>query len=213
MPDFLLEIGCEEIPARMIDGASQELRERLNGLLKRERLEPAGAITALDTPRRLALLAPGIPAAQPDVTEQVTGPSVQVAFKDGQPTPAAHAFAKKVGVEVGKLEKVSTPKGEYLAATVTRKGRAAAEILAETLPKEIATLYWPKNMYWRKRGEVFVRPVRWLVAMLDVQVVPLELFGIASGKTSRGHRIISSEAVTISRPSACLLYTSDAADE
>ena len=202
MPDFLLEIGCEEIPARMIDGASQELQERLNGLLKRERLEPAGAITHLDTPRRLAVLAPAIPAAQPDVTEQVTGPSTQVAFKDGQPTPAAHAFAKKVGVEVGKLEKVSTPKGEYLAATVTRRGRAAAAILAETLPKEIAALYWPKNMYWRKRGEVFVRPVRWLVAMLDEQVVPLELFGIAAGKTSRGHRIIGSEAVTISKPSA-----------
>ena len=66
-----------------------------------------------------------------------------------------------------ELESVTTPKGEYLGATVTRKGRAAAEILAETLPKEIASLYWPKNMYWRKRGEVFVRPVRWLVAMLD----------------------------------------------
>jgi len=202
MPDFLLEIGCEEIPARMIDGASQELQERLSGLLKRERLEPAGAITHLDTPRRLAVLAPDMPAAQPDVTEQVTGPSAQVAFKDGQPTPAAHAFAKKLGVEVGTLEKVSTPKGEYLAATVTRKGRAAAEILAETLPKEIAALYWPKNMYWRKHGEVFVRPVRWLVAMLDEHVVPLELFGIAAGKTSRGHRIIGSEAVAISKPSA-----------
>jgi glycyl-tRNA synthetase beta chain len=202
MPDFLLEIGCEEIPARMIDGASQELRERLNAVLKRERLEPTGAVTHLDTPRRLAVLAPGIPATQPDVTEQVTGPSCQVAYKDGQPTPAAHAFAKKVGVDVSRLEKVSTPKGEYLAATVTRKGRTAAEILAETLPKEIATLYWPKNMYWRKRGEVFVRPVRWLVAMLDEQVVPMELFGIAAGKTSHGHRIIGNETVAISRPNA-----------
>jgi len=202
MPDFLLEIGCEEIPARMIEGASRELHERLHGLLKRERLEAAGAITRLDTPRRLAVLAAGIPAAQPDVTEQVTGPSAQVAFKEGQPTPAAHAFAKKVGVDVSKLGKVSTPKGEYLAATITRKGRAAAEVLAESLPKEISTLYWPKNMDWRKRGEVFVRPVRWLVAMLDEQVVPLELFGIAAGKTSRGHRIIGSGAVSIAKPSA-----------
>jgi glycyl-tRNA synthetase beta chain len=105
-------------------------------------------------------------------------------------------------VDVGKLEKVSTPKGEYLSATVTRKGRTAAEILAETLPKEISTLYWPKNMYWRKRGEVFVRPVRWLVAMLDEQVVPLELFGIAAGKTTRGHRIIGNSAVAISKPGA-----------
>ena len=202
MADFLLEIGCEEIPARMIDAASRELRERLNTLLLRERLEPAGAISHLDTPRRLAVLASGIPAAQPDITERVNGPSAHVAYKDGQPTPAAHAFAKKVGVDVGNLEKVSTPKGEYLSATVTRKGRTAAEILAETLPKEISALYWPKNMYWRKRGEVFVRPVRWLVAMLDEQVVPLELFGLAAGKTSRGHRIIASDSVAISKPSA-----------
>jgi glycyl-tRNA synthetase beta chain len=206
MPDFLLEIGCEEIPARMIDAASRELRERLHALLQRERLDPTGAISHLDTPRRLAVLASGIPVSQPDITEHVGGPSAQIAYKDGQPTPAAHAFAKKVGVDVASLEKVSTPKGEYLAATVTRKGRTAAEILAETLPKEISTLYWPKNMYWRKRGEVFVRPVRWLVAMLDEAVIPLELFGLVAGKTSRGHRIIFGDAgsgtVTISKPSA-----------
>jgi len=201
MPDFLLEIGCEEIPARMIDGASQELRERVDGLLKRERLDPSGTVSHLHTPRRLALLATGLPAAQPDVTEQVTGPSAQVAFKDGQPTPAAQAFARKVGIDVRKLEKVATPKGEYLAATVTRKGRSTAEILAGSLPEEISSLYWPKNMYWHKRGEVFVRPVRWLVAMLDDEVIPMELFGIAAGKTSRGHRIIGSEVFTIPQPS------------
>ncbi|PYX34349.1 MAG: glycine--tRNA ligase subunit beta [Acidobacteria bacterium] len=202
MPDFLLELGCEEIPARMIGAASQELRERLTTLLQRERLEPTGSITYLDSPRRLAVLAAGLPSAQADVTEQVNGPSVQVAYKDGQPTPAAHAFAKKIGMDVGRLEKISTPKGEYLAATITRKGRSAGEILAEALPKEIASLYWPKNMYWRKRGEVFVRPVRWLVALLDEQVVPMEIFGIRAGKTSRGHRILGSEDVVISKPSA-----------
>ena len=205
MADFLLEIGCEEIPARMIEAASRELRERLHALLVRERLEPAGVISHLDTPRRLAVLASHIPNSQPDITEQVSGPSVQVAYANGQPTPAAHAFAKKVGVDVGKLERLSTPKGEYLAATITRKGRSAAEILAEALPKEISTLYWPKNMYWRKRGEVFVRPVRWLVAMLDEQVIPVELFGLIAGKISRGHRVIVGDAgggaVAISRPS------------
>jgi glycyl-tRNA synthetase beta chain len=200
MADFLLEIGCEEIPARMIAGAMGELRERVGALLERERLAPAGELTSLDTPRRLGVIAAGIPAAQPDVTEQVTGPSAQVAFKDGQPTPAAHAFAKKVGVDVSALQTVTTPKGEYLGATVTRKGRAAAEILAEGLPKEITSLYWPKNMYWRKRGEVFVRPVRWLVAMLDDAVVPVEVFGIAAGRHSRGHRMLGREGATISRP-------------
>ncbi len=194
----------------MIDAASCELRERVNSLLQRERLEPAGTISSFDTPRRLAVLAYGIRASQPDLTERVSGPSAQIAYKDGQPTPAAHAFAKKVGVDLGKLEKVKTPKGEYLAATVARKGRTAAEILAEALPQEISNLYWPKSMYWRKRGEVFVRPVRWLVALLDEQVVPLELFGIEAGSASCGHRIIGNKAVTISKPSAYVEAMRDA---
>jgi glycyl-tRNA synthetase beta chain len=202
MPDFLLEIGCEEIPARMIVDAEQELVWRITRLLGNERFT-YGSVNPFSTPRRIAVQITGVLPSQPDLTEQVTGPSAQVAYKDGQPTPAAHAFAKKVGVDVGKLEKVNTPKGEYLAATVTRRGRTAAEILAETLPKEISTLYWPKNMYWRKRGELFVRPVRWLVAMLDDTVVPLQLFGISAGNKTRGHRIISGGGpVAISKPSA-----------
>jgi glycyl-tRNA synthetase beta chain len=202
MPDFLLEVGCEEIPARMIDAAAKELRERVGALLTRERLAPDGLVESFDTPRRLAAIARGILSAQPDVMEQVTGPSAQVAFKDGQPTPAAHAFAKKVGVDVGKLERVTTAKGEYLGASVTRKGRSAAEILAELLPHDIVSLYWPKNMYWRKRGELFVRPVRWLIAMLDEQVIPMELFGIAAGNTSRGHRLLGHPTAEIARPNA-----------
>jgi glycyl-tRNA synthetase beta chain len=198
MPDFLLEIGCEEIPARMIDAASQELRERVAALLSRERLA-GGEITCFDTPRRLAIMAAGIAPSQADVVEQVNGPSVNVAYKDGQPTPAAQAFAKKSGVDVAQLERVSTPKGEYISAKVTKKGRSAAEILAEGLPKELSTIYWPKNMYWRKTNERFVRPVRWMVAMLDGDAIPLEFDGIRAGKSSRGHRILNDGAVTIPR--------------
>ena len=127
MPDFLLEIGCEEIPARMIGAASAELRERVAALLSRERLS-GGEVTHFDTPRRLAVLASGIAASQADVVEQVTGPSVHVAYKDGQPTAAAHAFAKKAGVDVAQLEKVTTAKGEYLAAKITKHGRSASEV-------------------------------------------------------------------------------------
>ncbi len=198
MPDFLLEIGCEEIPARMIDAASQELRERVRALLSRERLAP-GEVTYFDSPRRLAVMAAGVPMAQPDVTEEVTGPSAAVAYKDGQPTAAAHAFAKKVGVDVAQLEKVATAKGEYLSAKVTRKGRSAAEVLGENLPKELSSIYWPKSMYWRKPHQRFVRPVRWLVAMLDTETIPLEFDGIWAGKTSRGHRMLSQGEVTIPR--------------
>ncbi len=198
MPDLLLEIGCEEIPARMIDAASAELRERVSSLLSRERLS-AGEVVRFDSPRRLAVMVAGISPSQSDVTEQVSGPSVKVAYKDGQPTQAAHAFARKAGVDVAQLERVTTPKGEYLAAKVTKKGRSAAEILSENLPKEISSIYWPKNMYWRKQSQRFVRPVRWLVAMLDDETIPLEFEGILAGNVSRGHRILSDGVVTISR--------------
>jgi glycyl-tRNA synthetase beta chain len=197
MPDFLLEIGTEEIPARMIQDSSQELQKRVEELLAKNSL-PHQGIKRSETPRRLALIASGIPATQPDVQEQLTGPATKVAYKDAQPTPAAHAFAKKAGVDVLQLQKVMTPKGEYLTASVTNKGKPAAQILAELLPKEIASIYWPKNMYWRAgKPERFVRPVRWIVAMLDGEIIPLEFAGIKAGNQSRGHRILGPAQVSI----------------
>jgi len=199
MAEFLLEIGCEEIPARMIDEAASELRERVRKLLGHERLMPHGDISHLATPRRLSILVSRLPNSQPDVTEQITGPPLGAAFKNGEPGPAAHAFAKKAGVDVSALERVTTPKGEYLSAKITRKGRTAEEILGETLGKEISTIYWPKSMYWRTPSERFVRPVRWLVAMLDDKVVPFEFDGIRAGNQTRGHRLLANSLYTISR--------------
>ena len=196
MPDFLLEIGCEEIPARMIDDALQQLGLRVGELLAREGLGLPASVRSFSTPRRLSLMT-SVASGQPDVEEQVLGPSVKVAYKDGEPAPPAHAFAKKVGLSLAEVKRVTTPKGEYLAATLKKKGRTAREILADFLPKEINGISWPKNMYWRKPGERFVRPVRWLVAMLDGEVVPLEFDGIAAGKTSRGHRVIGQSQVEI----------------
>ena len=195
MADFLLEIGLEEVPARMIAGAEAELGRRVQDLLTRERLLVAEAkVTTYSTPRRLAVLVEGVPAAQADTEEKLTGPSWKVAFKDGAPTAAAQAFAKKAGVDVAALEKVETPKGEYVGATVKRVGRAAAELLAAELPKEVLAIYWAKNMYWRAaKPERFVRPVRWVVALLDAAVVPLEIAGIAAGNASRGHRVLHGE--------------------
>ena len=192
MADFLLEIGLEEIPARMIAGAEAELGKRVQELLTRERLLEDGATAkTYSTPRRLAVLVEGVHAVQADVEEKLTGPSWNVAFKDGAATKAAEAFAKKAGVEISALEKVTTAKGEYIGATVKKQGRSAKELLAGELPKEVLAIYWAKNMYWRAaKPERFVRPVRWVVAMLDASVVPLEIAGIAAGKTSRGHRIL-----------------------
>ncbi len=199
MSDFLLEIGLEEVPARMIAGAEAELGKRVNNLLTRERLLAPGAkLTTYSTPRRLAVLAEGVLARQADTEEQLTGPSWKVAFQDGAPTPAAQAFAKKAGVAVDDLKKVETPKGEYVGATVKRPGRAAAEILASELPKEVLAIYWAKNMYWRAaKPERFVRPVRWVVAIMDSEIVPLEIAGIAAGNASRGHRVLHGHSVLL----------------
>jgi glycyl-tRNA synthetase beta chain len=202
MPDFLFEIGCEEIPARMISDAEMTLQNRIADLLVRGELcrrgEAGGAkVETFSTPRRLAVIARDVLPAQPDKNEQVTGPPLKVAQKDGQPTAAGEAFSKKVGVPWKQLKIVNSGKGDYLAADIVRKGRTAAQILTDQLPHEIASVHWPKSMYWRQRGEFFVRPVRWLVAMLDDQVIPLEFAGVRAGQESRGHRILANQAVQI----------------
>jgi glycyl-tRNA synthetase beta chain len=199
MADFLLEIGLEEVPARMIASAEAELGKRLNDLLIRERLLGGdGKVTTYSTPRRLAAFVEDVLPNQADTEEKLTGPSWKVAFKDGMPTPAAEAFAKKAGVAVSDLEKVTNAKGEYVGATVKRSGRSATEILAADLPKEVLSIYWSKTMYWRAgKPERFVRPVRWLVALLDSTVIPVEIAGIAAGNASRGHRVLHGSAPVI----------------
>jgi glycyl-tRNA synthetase beta chain len=204
MPDLLFEVGLEEIPARMIAPAQAELTRRVEELLTRERLLEAGySVASYSTPRRLAVLVKGVLAAQADAEEQLTGPSWNVAFKNGEPTPAAHAFAKKAGIELSAVKKITNAKGEYLSATVLRKGRSISEVLAEQLPKELTALYWPKNMYWRAgKPERFVRPVKWLVALLDHAIVPVAFAGVHAGNLSYGHRILHGDhAVTINKPS------------
>src|SRR5581483_11680580 len=114
---------------------------------------------------------------------------------------AAHSFAKKVGLDLDKLQRVNTPKGEYLAANVVRKGRTASEILAEALPKEIGGIYWPKTMYWRRKDERFIRPVRWLIALLDGHVIPVEFGGVRAGAESYGHRTLGGP-VKVHKPSS-----------
>ncbi|MGO9323551.1 MAG: glycine--tRNA ligase subunit beta [Terracidiphilus sp.] len=202
MADFLLEIGLEEVPARMIAAAEAELGKRVSDLLKRERLVAENVkVTTFSTPRRLAVLAEGVEAKQADNEKVVMGPSWKIAFKDGAPTAAAEAFAKKAGIAVAEIKKIETSKGEYVGATVKLIGRTAAEILSAELPKEVLAIYWAKNMYWRAaKPERFVRPVRWVVAMLDAEVVPLEIAGIAAGNTSRGHRVLHGHSVLL--PSA-----------
>src|ERR1700733_3902419 len=204
MPELLLEIGLEEIPARMIAAAEAELARRVEGVLTRSRLlDAAAVVTSYSTPRRLAVRVEGVIARQLDLQEQLTGPSWKAPFPDGQPGPAAQAFAKKAGVAVTALEKITTPKGEYAAATVQRPGPGAEKVLSESLGQEIAALSWPKTMYWRaNKPERFVRPLRWLLCLLDENVVALEFAGIRAGHVSFGHRVLhGDQPVPVARPS------------
>src|SRR3984957_12616596 len=196
MVEFLFEIGLEEIPARMIAGAQAELERRVVDMLERERLVAAGAVSkSFATPRRLAVWVGGVAERQEDVTEELVGPSVKIAYKDGAPTPAAVAFAKKAGVSVAALKTVTNAKGEDLAATAVRAGRDASGVIAAEMPKELAGIYWAKNMYWSPgKPERFVRPVRWMLAMLDTEIVPVRFGGYEASNVTYGHRVLFGDA-------------------
>ena len=184
MAGFLLEVGVEEIPDWMIEPALAELKTRFEKLLAEARL--GGAVDWVDaTPRRLVLKASGLAAAQADSRETVTGPPKTAG------AGAAQGFAKKMGTTVDKLSTVATEKGDYLSYEKQIQGRAAAVVLAEALPAMVATLYFPKTMYWTGKGGVrFIRPIRWIVALLDNAIVPFEIAGVKSGRATYGHRVL-----------------------
>lgn len=191
MAVFLLEVRTEEIPANALPGARRQLTEAMSRALVEVGL-PGDAVSALSTSRRLIVLVDRLPERQPDRSERVTGPPTTVAFTtDGSPTKAAEGFARKVGLELDALEVDSTPKGDYLAATVLHRGRFTSEILAELVPAVIAGLRFPKTMRWGRGDHLFVRPVHGVVALLDDEVVPITLFGVLAGRSTEGHRVHS----------------------
>ncbi|HUJ33189.1 MAG TPA: glycine--tRNA ligase subunit beta [Candidatus Acidoferrum sp.] len=204
--DFLFEIGCEEIPAGMIARAAGELKTILEKyLLTNSLIEEAAAGTSIETfgaPRRLTAIVRKVRLKQGDVTREVTGPPKSVAFDSvGEPTRAAESFAAKQGIPLSKLKIVSTPKGEYVAAVQVIQGRFAAQILAEVLPQAIQEISWPRSMYWTgANGPRFIRPIRWIVALLDGKVVPFSFAGVHSGNRTQGHRFLGKEHVTLSGP-------------
>ena len=184
---LLLEIGTEEIPDWMIPGALESLR------LLFEKIEIPHESVALDaTPRRLVLRAEGLPERQPDSEERVLGPAKSA------PPQAVAGFARKQGVAVEQLSTETTPKGEYYALVRQVKGRATIDILAEALPSAILGIYFPKTMYWSgKTGPRFIRPIRWIVALLGENVVPFEIAGVRSGNLTSGHRRLGAREVSV----------------
>jgi glycyl-tRNA synthetase beta chain len=189
--EYLLEVRSEEIPARMLAAGVRELATRVFEELMARGLGPREIETGF-TPRRLLVRMDGVPPREPDREEQVMGPPVRAAYAaDGSPTPALLGFARRCGVEPEQLLRVATEKGEYLAAVKRTAGRPAAAVLAELVPRILAAISWPKTMRWGAGEGPWVRPVHGLVSLLDGEVVPFELFGVAAGDATAGHPILS----------------------
>ena len=191
MSDLLLEVGTEEIPARMISGARRDLRRRFIDCLHDLGLEGRARVSVEATPRRLALFADGLPPKQDDRVVTLRGPSRKVAFDaDGNPTRAALGFARKAGVPVGELE--SGADGRLMLQRPIA-GRDTGGLLAERLAQVVLAVRFPRSMYWGGKGSPrFIRPIRWVVALLDGEVLPFELAGVASGNSTWGHRRLGS---------------------
>jgi glycyl-tRNA synthetase beta chain len=204
--DFLFEIGCEEIPAGMIAKAANELKVILekyfltNGLLAEK--SGAAQIETFGAPRRLTAIVRNVRLKQEDVTREITGPPKSVAYDAvGEPTRAAESFASKQGVPLSKLTIVNTPKGEYVGVVQVIQGRPANEILAAFLPQAIQEISWPRSMYWTGlRGPRFIRPIRWIVALLHGKVIPFSFAGVQSGNRTEGHRFLGKRKVLLSGP-------------
>ncbi|GHA11032.1 glycine--tRNA ligase beta subunit [Arenicella chitinivorans] len=199
---LLIEIGTEELPPKALKSLSDAFTDGvLAGLLE------AGLINAdakaqaepFATPRRLALRVPDVASGQPDQQIERRGPAVKAAFDgDGNPTPAAQGFAKSCGLSVDQLTRIATDKGEWLAATITEVGKPLDSLLSEILDEAIKRLPIPKRMRWGDGSAEFVRPVKWVTLLHGASTVDLEVLGVQSSNTSRGHRFHSSGEIVIS---------------
>src|SRR5579859_7946742 len=190
--EVLLEVGSEEIPAGMLPKAEEDLRANLEKLLTAENLSDGVAVETFSAPRRLVAHVSGLLEKQADIVNEVTGPPKSVAYDAvGEPTRAAHSFAEKQGLALKELYVVKTPKGEYLAAKQTKRGRTAEQILNEILPRVIHDLAWPRSMTWTGLdGARFIRPIRWIVAVVNGKPLRFSFAGVTAGDTTLGHRFL-----------------------
>lgn len=193
--DLLLEIGTEEVPAHVMPGVLAQLKERAEKAFQENRIAFA-SVRTLGTPRRMALLVKDLAEKQADVTSENRGPSVKIAFDaDGKPTKAAQGFAR--GQHVAPEDLVE--KDGYVYAVVHETGKETAEILKTLLPELICALSFPNNMRWGSLEFKFIRPIRWLVALFDSEVIPFEVANVTSGRVSRGHRFLSQGDFSIAK--------------
>jgi len=198
--DFLLEIGTEELPARFVEPALNQLEELGREMLTENRIGFEG-IETYGTPRRLALYIVKIEESQADLVEEVKGPPWRAAFDEaGRPTKAAHGFARSQGVSVADLVVQETPAGEYVFARKRIPGRPTREVLREQLPRLITGLSFPKPMRWGDRELKFARPIRWLLSLLGEEVVDFALDDLKPGRITHGVRFFAEGPIVIPRP-------------
>lgn len=199
MTDLLYEMGCEELPSSFVEGALTALPKLVADALGELRLGH-GEITALGTPRRLTVVVRDLQTQQDDLEEEVVGPPTRIAFKDGAPTKAAEAFAKKIGVAVDTLTRKETDKGEYLTGLRKEKGQPAAALLPGALAGVTTSIPFRKSMRWGDGELAFGRPLRWLLALLDGEVLPVAMERLDAGRTTYGHRFLHPDAIEVTRP-------------
>ncbi|MDX1632353.1 MAG: glycine--tRNA ligase subunit beta [Thermoanaerobaculia bacterium] len=195
--DLLVEVRCEEIPARMLRTGTEELATEFLGELESLGVEADRLETAF-TPRRLVLMARGLPDREPVSDEVLTGPPAEIAFDEsGNPTKAAEGFAGRCGLAVEDLEIAEMEKGDYVVARQQVGGRPTVEILKTLIPSLFRRIPWAKTMKWGEGLGPWVRPIHGLLALYKGELIPMRLFGIASGKTTVGHPILSPGELTI----------------
>lgn len=197
MADFLLEIGSEELPSRFLKNEELELASRFKSALDEAGLGYED-IAVMSTPRRLTLKVTGLPVSQPLKEEIITGPPASIAFsKDGKPAKALEGFAKSCNVPVDEIFRIETEKGAYMAARKNTGGAPTNEILAQISPLVISSLPFAKRMRWGDGNFAYARPLRWILALLDSEVVPFEVGNIVSGRETYGHRTMGSGPFTV----------------
>ena len=192
MPDLLLELFSEEVPARMQAGAAKDLERLVVGALSDRGLLFESA-KSFPGPRRLTLVVGGLPAKQPDTSEERKGPRV------GAPEKAIEGFLRSAGVSLDQCTRQSDGKGEFYVVVIRRAGRNTEEVLAEVLPETLAKLPWPKSMRWTEESVRWVRPLRGILCTFDGEVVPFRFAGVESGNLTFGHRFMSDGQVAVRR--------------
>lgn len=196
MADYLLEIGLEEMPAAYMNGAVSDLKQNAKALFDKERLL-YDSIESYATPRRLVLMVNGLADVQQDLSEEVKGPSLKAAYKDGEMAKPLEGFLRANGFTESDVYTKELPNGVYVFCKREEKGRATKDILAETMGNLVVNMKFPKSMRWGSLDLRYLRPIRWIVSLYNDDIVPFEVGVIQAGRITRGHRTLGHEAVEI----------------